>query len=619
MTVVSHFTINRFWVLRGKSPQETILMEGKMLRETPAEGRSSSSQPREAEATFEEIDRSTELASRPYRGPNYDAEHRALALLATEMAENPRNMLQKLADMAIGLCRADSAGISILEGDVFRWESVAGAFASLRNNTMPRDASPCGVCIDQNATQLMYLADRRFPALVAEPRVIEALLVPFQHHGKPVGTVWIVAHNEERKFDKEDERIVRTLARFASAGWQLWKAYSTEAESSRKKNEFLAMLGHELRNPLAAIVNANDLLQNLGIVDRRGMRAIGVIARQSQHLGSMVNDLIDLTRITFGKLQLRRERIKLQAVVNQAVETTRGQIESHQHRLSISVPKSPIRLDADPVRLTQMLSNLLDNAAKYTPKGGEISIATELADEHVCITVRDNGIGIPEDQIERIFDLFSQFDGPDTAASKSLGMGLALVRKLAELHSGSVDVISWGPGKGSVFTIRLPVLQGPSCSDKAETTMERSVDSTADRRILIVEDNDDVAESLGELLGLDGHVVSAARDGTTALGMLETFDPDIVLLDIGLPGMDGYQVARRMRIEKQKSDLVIVAMSGYGEEKHRRSSMEVGCDFHLVKPVMPDVLRDLVNSIGMTQDRPAKAHQNASNKSGFLP
>jgi GAF domain-containing protein len=341
MTVVSSFMTNCFSVLSGKSQQETMLMEAKMLRETPAGGRGSSSQPRESEATFEEIDRSTELGSRPYRAPNYEAEHRALALLATEMSENPRSMLQKLAEIAIELCRADSAGISVLEGNVFRWESIAGVFVSLRNNTMPQDASPCGVCIDQSATQLMYLADRRFPALVAEPRFVEALLVPFHHHGKPVGTVWVVAYSEARNFDREDERILRALARFACAGWQLWKSYNTEAESSRKKNEFLAMLGYELRNPLAAITNSNDLLHNLGIVDPRAMRAIGIIARQSQNLGSMVNDLIDLTRITYGKLQLRKERIELQAIVNQAVEATRAQIESHQHRLTISVSQLP--------------------------------------------------------------------------------------------------------------------------------------------------------------------------------------------------------------------------------------------------------------------------------------
>jgi signal transduction histidine kinase len=415
--------------------------------------------------TFEEVDVRAELQSRPTRPPNYEAEHRALAILATEMAENPRNMLQKLVEMAVELCGADTAGISILEGNVFRWESLAGVFASRRNNTMPRDASPCGVCIDQNATQLMYLADRCFPALAAEPRFVEALLVPFHHHHKPVGTVWIVAHNYQRKFDREDERIVRSLARFASAGWQLWKAYKTEAESSRHKDEFLAMLGHELRNPLAAILNAKDVLQNLSIDNPTASRAIGVVARQSQHLRRMVEDLIDLTRITHGKLKLQKERIELRAIIEHSVETSRAQIERRRHRLSIIIPDSPITLEADPVRLAQLLSNLLDNAAKYSPDGAEISVAAELDDDQVCISIRDSGIGIPKEQIDSIFDLFTQLDESQTTASRGLGIGLALVRSLAELHGGSIDAASGGAGHGCLFTVRLPLFAASSSTD----------------------------------------------------------------------------------------------------------------------------------------------------------
>ena len=206
-----------------------------------------------ATATFEEVDIRSALCTRPQRAPDYAAEHRAMEVLAAEMAANPRNMLQKLVETAIDLCQADTAGISILEGDAFRWEALAGVFVSSRGSTMAREASPCGVCVDQNTTQLVHLPDRCFPALLTEPRFVEALLIPFHDHGKPVGTVWIVANNFERKFDREDERVMRTLAQFASAGWQLWQACELAAESSRHKDEFVAMLAHELRNPLAAI------------------------------------------------------------------------------------------------------------------------------------------------------------------------------------------------------------------------------------------------------------------------------------------------------------------------------------------------------------------------------
>jgi signal transduction histidine kinase/CheY-like chemotaxis protein len=545
-------------------------------------------------ATFEEVDVRAELNTRPYRPPNYEAEHRALAVLAKEMAENPRNMLQKLVEMAVELCRADTAGISILEGDVFRWESLAGVFASLRNNTMPRDASPCGVCIDLNSTQLMYLADRRFPALTADPRFVEALLVPFQHHGKPVGTVWVVAHTDQRKFDREDERIVKTLAQFAAAGWQLWKAYNTEAESSRNKDAFLAMLGHELRNPLAAIHSANTVLQNIGINDSRAVAAIGIVARQSKHLGRMVDDLVDLSRISHGKLELQKEQIELRPALDQAVETNRAQIERRKHRLSTKLPAGPITLNADPVRLVQMLSNLLDNAAKYTADGGEISIAVELVDDKVCISIGDSGLGIPKGQTGKIFDMFAQLNGSQTT-SCGLGIGLALVRNLAELHGGSVDVASAGPGQGSIFTLRLPILETSSSIRQPLQTNE-SIDSPIRRRILLVEDNDDVAESTGELLTIEGHTVSIAQEGVIALEMLRTFVPDVVLLDLGLPGMDGFEVARRMRTESLKTDLVIIAMSGYGEDEHRRKSKEAGCDGHLVKPIQLEVLRELLGT-----------------------
>ena len=551
----------------------------------------------EPAVTFDEVDIRAELRSRHTRPPNYEAENQALAALANEMAANPRDMLQKLVEIAVELCAADSAGVSILEGDVFRWESVAGVFASSRNNTMLRNASPCGVCIDQDATQLMYLPDRFFPALTAEPRFVEGLLVPFHHHEQPIGTVWIVAHNYERKFDREDERIVRSLARFASDGWQLWKAYKTEVESSRNKDKFLAMLGHELRNPLAAILNAKDVLQNLGLHDSRAALAIGVVSRQSQHLGRMVEDLIDLTRIGHGKLKLQKERVDLGLVIDRSVETSRTQLERRRQRLSLRIPVGPIALDADPLRLAQLLSNLLDNAAKYSPEGGEISIEVTLDDDHVCVGVRDAGIGIPMEQIDNIFDMFTQLDGSETNGPKGIGMGLALVRSLAELHGGTVGVVSRGVGKGSLFTVRLPIFSEPPLIDLAKETTRQKVASTAGRRILVVDDSSDCAESMAELLAIDGHVVRVAQDGGVALDLLRRFEPDVVLLDIGLPGMDGFQVARGIRQQTTKANLVVITLSGYGQEEYRRRSKEAGCDLHLVKPVQPDVLRNLLRSV----------------------
>src|ERR1700730_12670767 len=547
---------------------------------------------------LEEVDICSALEARPQRLPNHEAEREAWAALATEMAESPRNMLQKLAERALELCQADSAGISLLEGDVFRWEALAGVFAVFRSGTMPRDASPCGVCIDRNATQLMYLPDRCFPALLTEPRFVETLLIPFHVHGKPVGTVWAVSHNYERKFDREDERALRTLAQFASAGWQLWEAYEAASESSRNKDKFLAMLGHELRNPLAAILNANDVVQKLGINDSGIEQSAGVVARQTLHLCRMADDLIDLDRINRGKLDLHRERTELRTIVAHAVETTRAQIEHRRHELSVRIPTETIRIEGDPVRLAQLLSNLLDNAAKYTPSGGKISVKAEVVHEQVCIRVRDTGIGIPSERINSIFGLYTQLQNPATTVSTGLGLGLTLVRNLVGLHGGSVEVVSDGPGKGSQFTVRLPILS--ALNDQPKKANKQSVIRTG-RRILLVEDNDDLAESMGLLLEMDGHIVGVAQDGEVALSKLRTFDPDVVLLDIGLPGMDGYHVARRMREATGRKDLVIVALSGYGQDEDRRKSKEAGCDDHFVKPVRPDVLRSFLGSLGQPQ------------------
>jgi CheY-like chemotaxis protein len=326
----------------------------------------------ESTATLAEVDVRSELSTRRPRLPDSEGLDRALAILAREMTENPRRMLQRLVETARELCRADTAGISLLEGDVFRWEAVAGVFASSRDGTMPRAASPCGVCIDENVTQLMHLPDRHFPALRAEPRFVEALLIPFRVRGRPVGTVWIVSHTDERKFDREDERVVQTLAQFAAAGWQLWNALAAAEEANHRKDE------------------------------------------------------------------------------------------------------------------------------------------------------------------------------------------------------GSVEGLPPVVGK----TERIP---NP-------------------RRLLIVEDHPDVAESLALILRRDDHEVRIAHDGPAALQVLSHFKPDVVLLDVGLSGMDGYQVARRMREEALESKLTIIALSGYDQMEDHRRSMQAGCDAHLVKPVHPNVLRSILGA-----------------------
>jgi signal transduction histidine kinase len=352
--------------------------------------------------------------------------------------------------------RADSAGISLLDGEVFRWEAVAGVCADARGGTMPRDQSPCGVCIERNSTQLMHLADRAFPALRAEPRFVEALLVPFHSHDQPVGTVWVVSHRTEKTFDSEDERIVRVLSGFAPAGWQMWKATEAlEVENSRK-DEFVATLGHELRNPLGVISSATAVLRH-NVPD--GAPALDVIAKQVRHVSHLIDDLLDVTLAKRGKLTLKRELVDLRAIVEESVVTSRMRFALRQHELLVDVGPDALIVDADVTRIGQAVTNLIENAVKYTPPHGRISVDVSRRDRQVRVDVRDNGSGIPADSLEAIFEPFVQLT-THHGATGGLGLGLALVRRVVELHGGTVSVASPGLHLGSCFTVQLPLHSG---------------------------------------------------------------------------------------------------------------------------------------------------------------
>lgn len=394
------------------------------------------------------------LDTRPARSPDYERQNQALAALAEEMAVNPRNMLQRLVEVAVDLCQADTSGISLLEGDVFRWEAVAGAFAAARNGTMPRDASPCGVVIDRDAIQLMEWPDRCFPALLAEPRFVEALLFPFHAHGKPVGTVWIVSHRPERRFEREDARIVKLLTQYTSSAWQLWQRGEEARENNHRKDEFVATLSHELRNPFGAIISAASMLeQRIGPSDP-ARRAVDVIVRQSQLVHRLIDDLLDIERIETGKLILNEQTVDLRPIVQESVEMRRPLVVDRQHALHLDLAGSPVIARVDPVRVTQIVANLVDNAAKYTPPHGHIRVSVAASDGHAEITVQDNGDGIPPDRVDAIFETFTQLR--PASGGPGLGLGLALVRRLTELQGGSIHLFSEGPGRGSRFTVRLP-------------------------------------------------------------------------------------------------------------------------------------------------------------------
>jgi PAS domain S-box-containing protein len=366
-------------------------------------------------------------------------------------------------------------------------------------------------------------------------------------------------------------------------------------EADRRKDEFLATLAHELRNPLAPIRNGLRILRTTNGGGAATVSLHEMLERQTNHLVRLVDDLMEVARVTRGRIELRKEPVDLNELLRSAVETSRPLIEAAQHELTVSVSPEPLTVSADPVRLVQVIANLLNNAAKYTNEGGRISLAARREGDHAVLSVRDSGVGIAADVLPRVFDLFSQGDRTYHRAQGGLGIGLTLVRALVELHDGSVAANSDGLGRGSEFVVRLP-LGGES----AEPQDSRTADAErvfAAHRILVVDDSRDAAESLAMLLESVGADVHTASDGLAALEKLDSYRPSVMLLDIGMPGMDGFEVARRARQRPASRDLTLIALTGWGQEADRRRSREVGIDFHLVKPVDLVQLGELLTAL----------------------
>jgi PAS domain S-box-containing protein len=353
------------------------------------------------------------------------------------------------------------------------------------------------------------------------------------------------------------------------------------ADLHRRKDEFLAMLGHELRNPLAPILNSVQLLRLNKKEDELQQQARTVIERQVGQLTRLVDDLLEVSRITTGRVQLRQDRIVVSGIVERAVETTSPLMKQHRHQLTVSLPPQPIFLYADAARLEQVVVNLLTNAAKYTNEGGHVWLTVEQCGDECVLRVRDTGVGIAPEFLPRIFELFTQAERSLDRSQGGLGIGLALVYRLVEMHGGRVEAVS-ALGIGSEFVIRLPVLLTPAPQPPAASNEAKM--PTGSLRILVVDDNRDTAESLTMLLRMSGHDVQTAHDGPAALKAARDYRPNVMLLDIGLPGLNGYEVAKQLRQQPVPQEIVLVAMTGYGQETDRQNAREAGFDHHLVKP-----------------------------------
>ncbi len=366
-------------------------------------------------------------------------------------------------------------------------------------------------------------------------------------------------------------------------------------ELDRRKDEFLATLSHELRNPLAPLSNSLQLLRMIELEPTLS-RVTDVMSRQVNHLQRLVDDLLEVSRITRGKIELKPEVTALSDIVHAAIETSRPLADVADHKIHISLPDEPLLVYADPVRLTQVVTNLLNNAVKYSERASNIYLEIQVEGNDAHISVRDDGIGISAEMLPHVFEMFTQVDRSLRRAQGGLGIGLTLVKSLVELHGGTVAARSEGLGKGSEFTVTLPIMQGDTFHSRPETDSTRSwhLDGL---RIMVVDDNSDAAESVAMVLSELGARVAVAHDGVTALESAELFEPSVVLLDIGMPGIDGYAVARAVRANPRLKHVVLIAVTGWGQMQDRQRSHDAGFDYHLVKPINFDSLREIFDSM----------------------
>ncbi len=479
---------------------------------------------------------------------------------------------------------------------VARWEDpgpawqVVEAFASPDGVTVAEftslDPLPAEIAAAIRQSQATQTSNLHRSSLAApgetDPRLI---LLPLAGQKSTFAVLGIKRSPAAPAFSADDLTLVEALGSRAAMALENANLYKDLERADRQKNEFLSMLAHELRNPLAPIRTAVDVLRLKGDGQPEIEWAREIINRQTKHLVRLVDDLLDVSRITGGKIRLDLEVLNAASVVAAAVETSRPLIEESGHQMTVTLPEDPLWVRCDRVRLAQVLSNLLNNAAKYTQRGGQIGLVVEQAGPEAVFRVSDNGIGISPEMLPKVFELFTQVERSLDRSQGGLGVGLTVVKRLVEMHSGRVEAISGGAGGGSEFIVRLPAIASPPETETLADAPTESRSPLAPMRVLVVDDNADAADSLAWLLRHGEHEVRTAHDGRKAVELAREFRPQAVVLDLGLPELDGYEVARRLRQNADTRGALLVAVSGYGQQEHRRRSSEAGFDYHFVKPV----------------------------------
>jgi signal transduction histidine kinase/ActR/RegA family two-component response regulator len=475
----------------------------------------------------------------------------------------------------------------LLDRQQLDWNSAAVCVQAMRSGKTQLVAEMPEPLLNRVAQDSEQLAMIR----ALEPRSV--ICVPLRIRERTVGAISFVASASGRRYTSTDVALAEDLSQRVATAVDNSELLESVRAADRQKDEFVAMLAHELRNPLAAINYANSAMQ-LGGTDSQA-ELVEMVNRQVRNLSRLIDDLLDMSRISRNKVQLRKERVGAGTIVRRAAAAARPLFEEKRHELVLEIEPQPMPLFADATRVEQMIANLLTNAAKYTPQGGRVSVSASPRDGEAVIKVKDTGIGIPAEILPRVFDLFAQADRSLDRSEGGLGIGLTVARKLAEMHGGTVTAASEGIGKGAEFTLRLPLSDLDVAA--ADVRGEDRVTARAKLRILVVDDNRDTVKSEAFLLSRLGHEVEVAYDGVMALEVAAAFRPDAVLLDIGLPGIDGYEVARRLRAVGFASE-VLIAVSGYGRPEDEQRSRAAGFDRHLVKPVNYEMLVSVLDTIG---------------------
>jgi signal transduction histidine kinase len=543
-----------------------------------------------------------ELRMRSARPADHAAENRVLLRLARAQSGSRERLLQEIADAALSLCDAGSAGISLMEGvDAgrhFRWLAVAGLCIGLQGKTTAWHECPCRLAVESAEPQLFLRPQDSFPSLqFPGVEIVEGLIVPIPTENGLVGAIWVMSHTPARQFDLEDVRLLSDLAVSAGAALTTVDARDTGEESERRHSEFIAMLGHELRNPMAPIDSAVGAAIKLCAENEKAVEVLTIAQRQMRHLRTLVDDLLDAARLKHGKLAIKHSDTTLNEIAFDAVTAVKHHIQSRRHSLRLTGLEKPVPVRADHIRLSQVLGNLLSNAAKYTPVGGTIELAVKIVAEDrepeqkdvVVIEVNDNGIGIDSAVQPHVFELFAQSARGNARSEGGLGIGLAVAKRMVELHDGTISLQSGGSGRGTSVTLRLPILSvRDESAATGDTTESLGLGSV---RLLLADDNADALQSLGILLELDGHHVTMCDCGREAVRLIKEELPEVAIIDVGMPGMDGFEVAHAVRSDSQLDDVLLVALTGYAAESDKSRALAAGFDYHLTKPLSLDKLR----------------------------